>query len=307
MMVLVWGFIFSKAKLRKQNAAAGWWHWYGPTVLVGVAACMIMAEPIRHILQDIGLWEECGANDAFPRVNQTWNDGCTWSSSQYKCQNLCYVQTWDGDCGPNGEGCGGAVDLSIYYDENEIKELLFNTTADDQCHCIDDDKESWSNLSTIGIIFTLSFTYIGFFLLTTGVMWNAQIVQKLGKVRSQYRALRDPEYARKLKLEAQGEVPYVRDMIARHDLLMFSKTTCPFCFKAKEALDKECKGEYEVVELDLMDNASAIQDALKIVTGGRTVPRVFVGGEFIGGGDDTVEKGQSGELGRLVQAAKGRV
>jgi glutaredoxin 3 len=61
------------------------------------------------------------------------------------------------------------------------------------------------------------------------------------------------------------------------------------------------------VELDLMDNASAIQDALKIVTGGRTVPRVFVGGEFIGGGDDTVEKGQSGELGRLVQAAKGRV
>lgn len=107
-------------------------------------------------------------------------------SLRYKCQNLCYVQTWDGDCGPNGEGCGGAVDLSIYYDENEIKELLFNTTSDDQCHCIDDDKESWSNLSTIGIIFTLSFTYIGFFLLTTGVMWNAQIVQKLGKVRSQY-------------------------------------------------------------------------------------------------------------------------
>jgi hypothetical protein len=30
MMVLVWGFIFSKAKLRKQNAAAGWWHWCVP-------------------------------------------------------------------------------------------------------------------------------------------------------------------------------------------------------------------------------------------------------------------------------------
>lgn len=308
-MVLVWGFIFSKAKLRRQNKEAGWWHAYGPTVIVGVAALFIMAEPTRHILQDVGAWEECGNNAAFPRVNQTWNDGCTWSSSQYKCENLCYVQVWDESCGVDGEGCGGPVDLSKYYDPEEIEALLAETDPDDQCHCIDDDRESWSNLSTVGVIFTLTFTYLGFFLLTFGVMWNAQIIQKLQKVKSEYRALRDPEYRKQLKREAEGELPYVREMIAKHPFLMFSKTTCPFCFNAKEAMNKEMgsEGQYTVIELDLMDNGPAIQDALKIVTGARSVPRVFVGGEFIGGGDDTVEKQKTGELKQKITVVQGRV
>lgn len=297
MMLLVWAFIFSKAKLRRQNVAAGWWHAYGPSTIVGVAAILIMAEPTRHILQDTGVWEECGANSVFPRVNQTWNDGCTWSSSQYKCEKVCYVEIYDGDCGPNGNYCSSKVD----WGGNDV------TTEDKECHCIDDSRESWSNLSTVGIIFTLTFTYLGFFLLTFGVMWNAEIIKKLEKVKSQYRALRDPEYRRKLKIEAQGEVPYVRAMIAKHPFLMFSKTTCPFCFDAKEALNKEIPDKYEVIELDLMENCSAIQDALKIVTGARSVPRVFIGGEFVGGGDDTVEKQANGELKRLIVAAAGSV
>jgi len=138
-------------------------------------------------------------------------------------------------------------------------------------------------------------------------MWNAQIIQKLGKVRSQYRALRDPEYRRQLKMEAEGELPYVRAMIAKHKFLMFSKTTCPFCYEAKEAMDKELPGQYEVIELDLMENVSAIQDALKIVTGARSVPRVFVAGDFIGGGDETVKKQQNGELKQLVAGVQGSV
>ena len=158
MMILVFGFVFSKAKLRRQNVAAGWLHAYGPTLMVGIASLFILAEPVRHCLQDLGWWEECGDNPTFPRVNQTWNDGCTWSSSQYKCENLCYVQTWDESCGPNNEGCGGPVDLSIYYDAEEIIDLLASDSSD-QCHCIDDSRESWSNLSTIGILFTLTFTY----------------------------------------------------------------------------------------------------------------------------------------------------
>lgn len=34
----------------------------------------------------------------------------------------------------------------------------------------------------------------------------------------------------------------------------------------------------------------------------RQVPRVFVNGKFIGGGDDTVAKVKSGELKKLIQA-----
>ncbi len=46
-----------------------------------------------------------------------------------------------------------------------------------------------------------------------------------------------------------------------------------------------------------------VQDALYEVTGGRSVPRVFISGNFIGGGDDTAAKAATGELARLLAAA----
>lgn len=51
------------------------------------------------------------------------------------------------------------------------------------------------------------------------------------------------------------------------------------------------------------DNIIDIQDALYEVTGARSVPRVFIGGKFIGGGDDTAAKAASGELKELLVAA----
>jgi len=50
------------------------------------------------------------------------------------------------------------------------------------------------------------------------------------------------------------------------------------------------------------DNIIDIQDALHEITGARSVPRVFVGGKFIGGGDDTAAKAASGELAQLLSA-----
>ena len=43
-----------------------------------------------------------------------------------------------------------------------------------------------------------------------------------------------------------------------------------------------------------------IQDELLSMTGGRTVPRVFIDGEFIGGGDETASLAASGELKALL-------
>ena len=50
------------------------------------------------------------------------------------------------------------------------------------------------------------------------------------------------------------------------------------------------------MELDERDDGNAIQDYLLQITGGRSVPRVFIAEEFIGGGDDTDALARSGKL-----------
>eukprot|EP00752_Nemacystus_decipiens_P012123 g10748.t1 len=84
-------------------------------------------------------------------------------------------------------------------------------------------------------------------------------------------------------------------MVDKHGVVVYSKSYCPFCVKAKKALDT-IGAKYEVIELDKVEDGSAIQDALQSITGQRSVPNVFIGGTSIGGGDDTVRLQKSGEL-----------
>merc|ERR1712002_537464 len=73
-----------------------------------------------------------------------------------------------------------------------------------------------------------------------------------------------------------------------HSVMVFSKTTCPFCTKIKD-LFKSLGAKMEVLELDQIDNGSEIQAALLEKTGQRTVPNVFINGAHIGGCDDTMK------------------
>ena len=50
------------------------------------------------------------------------------------------------------------------------------------------------------------------------------------------------------------------------------------------------------MELDERDDGQAIQDELLAMTGGRSVPRVFVDSTFIGGGDDVDAMARNGKL-----------
>ena len=50
-------------------------------------------------------------------------------------------------------------------------------------------------------------------------------------------------------------------------------------------------------------DGAAIQDYLGELTGGRSVPRVFVDGKFIGGADDVAGLDASGQLEALLQKA----
>ncbi|XP_047328540.1 glutaredoxin-C4 [Impatiens glandulifera] len=91
----------------------------------------------------------------------------------------------------------------------------------------------------------------------------------------------------------------VKKTISSHPIVIFSKSYCPYCKKAK-AVFKELKQEAYVVELDQRDDGWDIQDAVSQLVGRRTVPQVFINGKHIGGSDDTIEAYESGELAKLL-------
>lgn len=84
-------------------------------------------------------------------------------------------------------------------------------------------------------------------------------------------------------------------------VMVFSKSYCPFCTKAKNALQSLLdRSQFTVMELDGRDDGDEIQDELLTLTGGRTVPRVFIDGKFIGGGDETASLARSGALKEML-------
>jgi len=90
-------------------------------------------------------------------------------------------------------------------------------------------------------------------------------------------------------IEAVSDLPTkIKDLIDKNRVMVFSKTTCPFCAKVKDLL-KSLKVEYYAYELDLDSDGSKIQDALLEMSGQRTVPNVFIGGAHLGGCDDTLK------------------
>ena len=53
---------------------------YGPLMLTVLAIPFIIADIVRHILQDERIWKECERAEG-----EIWGPQCTWSSSQYRC------------------------------------------------------------------------------------------------------------------------------------------------------------------------------------------------------------------------------
>jgi len=91
------------------------------------------------------------------------------------------------------------------------------------------------------------------------------------------------------------ELQYVQKMINEHAVMVFSKPSCPYCKMAKEVLDG-IGVDYCVEEIDKRSDCDKLQDVFLQMTGGRTVPRVFVGGKCIGGGSETYSLHNQGKL-----------
>ncbi|XP_006975411.1 glutaredoxin 2 isoform X1 [Peromyscus maniculatus bairdii] len=98
---------------------------------------------------------------------------------------------------------------------------------------------------------------------------------------------------------ATTPVNQIQETISNNCVVIFSKTSCSYCSMAKK-LFHDMNVNYKVVELDMMEYGSQFQDALHKMTGGRTVPRVFVNGTFIGGATDTHRLHREGKLLPLV-------
>ncbi len=58
---------------------------------------------------------------------------------------------------------------------------------------------------------------------------------------------------------------------------------------------------FKVIELDQRADGAAIQDYMLELTGGRTVPRVFIDSKFIGGSDDVASMDAAGTLGAMLR------
>ncbi|KAA8903669.1 thioredoxin-like protein [Sphaerosporella brunnea] len=76
-----------------------------------------------------------------------------------------------------------------------------------------------------------------------------------------------------------------------HTIVIFSKSYCPYCKRAKAVLLEQYKiiPPPFVVELDLRPDMADMQGRLKEMTGRGTVPNIVVAGTSIGGCDD-IEK-----------------
>ena len=98
----------------------------------------------------------------------------------------------------------------------------------------------------------------------------------------------------------------INDVVASHPVVVFSKSYCPHCRRALEALHSFSArtGYIEPLVIDLASREGLkTQELLATITGRRTVPNVFVGGSSIGGGDETVSLLQLGTLEDLLLKA----
>ncbi|XP_074196564.1 thioredoxin reductase 3 isoform X3 [Rhinolophus sinicus] len=82
--------------------------------------------------------------------------------------------------------------------------------------------------------------------------------------------------------------------------MIFSKSYCPHSTRVKE-LFSSLGVQYNILELDQVDDGASVQEVLSEITNQITVPNVFVNKIHIGGCDRTFQAHQSGLLQKLLQ------
>ncbi|KAK9806961.1 hypothetical protein WJX72_008735 [[Myrmecia] bisecta] len=107
-------------------------------------------------------------------------------------------------------------------------------------------------------------------------------------------------------IPVQDALAHAKDVvdpfITNNPIALFTKSYCPFSKKAKYIMDLEVgPDQYKYMDIDLRPDMVAIQQYLGLITGGTTVPRIFIKGTFIGGSDELEALARSGQLSQLVK------
>jgi glutaredoxin 3 len=82
-------------------------------------------------------------------------------------------------------------------------------------------------------------------------------------------------------------------------VLIYTKSTCPYCHAAKDLLKKK-GAAYEEVSVD-GDRGAQMKMAAR-AGGCSTVPQIFIGEKHIGGCDDLYDLDADGKLDQLLAA-----
>jgi glutaredoxin 3 len=80
---------------------------------------------------------------------------------------------------------------------------------------------------------------------------------------------------------------------------IYSKTFCPYCWRAKHLLDSK-QVEYREIAVDF--GGEARRQMIERSNGRTTVPQIFIAGQYIGGCDDLVALERAGKLDELISA-----
>ncbi|XP_016426653.1 glutaredoxin-1 [Sinocyclocheilus rhinocerous] len=97
---------------------------------------------------------------------------------------------------------------------------------------------------------------------------------------------------------------FVKAQIKGDKVVVFLKPTCSYCILAKDVLSKYKfkSGHLDLIDISGRSDMGSIQDCLQQITGARTVPRVFIGEQCVGGGSDVDSLDRSGKLEGMLQA-----
>ena len=97
----------------------------------------------------------------------------------------------------------------------------------------------------------------------------------------------------------------MEQLINEYPVFMISKAYCPYCVMGKKVLSKYkiSEDKLKIMEIDNDPNMDKIQDYMRKRTGARSVPRIFIKGECIGGGSEAAAADSSGDLERRLKSA----
>jgi monothiol glutaredoxin len=98
----------------------------------------------------------------------------------------------------------------------------------------------------------------------------------------------------------------IRDQVTTHPVVLYMKGSpqMPMCgFSATASQLLKMNGAQEIFTVDVLQNPE-IREGIKQFANWPTIPQLYVNGEFVGGCDIMKEMHQTGELQKVLAAAR---